>query len=267
MWLPSPIRSVIYPGQNQARFFSPPRRQPLTRCCPGPSSSFRHSQIGDRGRRPLRRSDRQPFRGRPVVECEPAAAVARWPAPTVPGKDHRFYMITGLIAVDYGSIWFDGENITAQPIPARPHGRRLSPQEVFDLPRHDGGRKHHGRGGKRARRQARARRGHRPERTAGRAPARRAGRFALGASGGRRSPARWRASPTSCCWIEPFAASIPWPWPISAMSSPISRARIGILITDHSRARDARHHRSRLHHPRRPGPVRGRAAEIPPTPR
>ncbi len=36
--------------------------------------------------------------------------------PNGAGKTTCFYMITGLIAPDSGTIWLDGEDITAQPV-------------------------------------------------------------------------------------------------------------------------------------------------------
>src|SRR4030095_8161977 len=60
------------------------------------------------------------FRGRPVVKgvslrlCR--GEVAGLLGPNGAGKTTCFYMITGLIPADYGAIYLDGENITAQPM-------------------------------------------------------------------------------------------------------------------------------------------------------
>ena len=60
------------------------------------------------------------FRGRAVVKgvslrlCR--GEVAGLLGPNGAGKTTTFYMITGLIPADYGAIYLDGENITAQPM-------------------------------------------------------------------------------------------------------------------------------------------------------
>jgi lipopolysaccharide export system ATP-binding protein len=51
--------------------------------------------------------------------------------PNGAGKTTCFYMITGLIAVDYGAIYLDGEDITAQPMYQRARmGLGYLPQET-----------------------------------------------------------------------------------------------------------------------------------------
>src|SRR5580704_18434836 len=75
------------------------------------------------------------FRGRPVVANVSLrlrrGEVAGLLGPNGAGKTTCFYMITGLIAVDYGSIWLDGENITAQPMYQRARmGVGYLPQEA-----------------------------------------------------------------------------------------------------------------------------------------
>src|SRR3954464_1580152 len=51
--------------------------------------------------------------------------------PNGAGKTTCFYMITGLIAADYGAIYLDGENITAQPMYQRARmGVGYLPQET-----------------------------------------------------------------------------------------------------------------------------------------
>src|SRR5450631_3500074 len=51
--------------------------------------------------------------------------------PNGAGKTTCFYMITGLIPVDYGAIYLDGENITAQPMYQRARmGLGYLPQET-----------------------------------------------------------------------------------------------------------------------------------------
>ena len=51
--------------------------------------------------------------------------------PNGAGKTTCFYMITGLIAADYGAIWLDGEDITNQPMYQRARqGLGYLPQET-----------------------------------------------------------------------------------------------------------------------------------------
>ena len=51
--------------------------------------------------------------------------------PNGAGKTTCFYMITGLIPADYGAIYLDGENITAQPMYQRARmGVGYLPQET-----------------------------------------------------------------------------------------------------------------------------------------
>jgi lipopolysaccharide export system ATP-binding protein len=75
------------------------------------------------------------FRGRPVVSNVSLrlqrGEIAGLLGPNGAGKTTCFYMITGLISVDYGSIWLDGENITAQPMYQRARmGVGYLPQEA-----------------------------------------------------------------------------------------------------------------------------------------
>ncbi len=60
------------------------------------------------------------FRGRAVVNNVSLrlerGEVAGLLGPNGAGKTTCFYMVTGLIPVDYGAIYLDGENITAQPM-------------------------------------------------------------------------------------------------------------------------------------------------------
>ncbi|HLK24052.1 MAG TPA: LPS export ABC transporter ATP-binding protein [Caulobacteraceae bacterium] len=75
------------------------------------------------------------FRGRPVVSNVSLrlrrGEVAGLLGPNGAGKTTCFYMITGLIGADYGSIWLDGENITAQPMYQRARmGVGYLPQEA-----------------------------------------------------------------------------------------------------------------------------------------
>ena len=68
--------------------------------------------------------------------------------PNGAGKTTCFYMITGLIPADYGAIYLDGENITAQPMYQRARmGVGYLPQETsifrgmtVERERHGGGR-------------------------------------------------------------------------------------------------------------------------------
>ena len=75
------------------------------------------------------------YRGRPVVKGVSLrlarGEVAGLLGPNGAGKTTCFYMITGLIAADYGAIYLDGENITAQPMYQRARmGLGYLPQET-----------------------------------------------------------------------------------------------------------------------------------------
>ena len=75
------------------------------------------------------------FRGRPVVKGVSLrlarGEVAGLLGPNGAGKTTTFYMITGLIPADYGAIYLDGENITAQPMYQRARmGVGYLPQET-----------------------------------------------------------------------------------------------------------------------------------------
>jgi lipopolysaccharide export system ATP-binding protein len=75
------------------------------------------------------------FRGRPVVKGVSLhlarGEVAGLLGPNGAGKTTCFYMITGLLPVDYGSIYLDGEDITAQPMYQRARmGVGYLPQET-----------------------------------------------------------------------------------------------------------------------------------------
>ena len=75
------------------------------------------------------------FRKRPVVKGVSLrlarGEVAGLLGPNGAGKTTCFYMITGLIPADYGSIYLDGENITCQPMYQRARmGVGYLPQET-----------------------------------------------------------------------------------------------------------------------------------------
>ena len=75
------------------------------------------------------------YRGRPVVKGVSLrlarGEVAGLLGPNGAGKTTCFYMITGLIPADYGAIYLDGENITAQPMYQRARmGLGYLPQET-----------------------------------------------------------------------------------------------------------------------------------------
>ncbi|HEV2363137.1 MAG TPA: LPS export ABC transporter ATP-binding protein [Caulobacteraceae bacterium] len=75
------------------------------------------------------------FRGRPVVKGVSLhlarGEVAGLLGPNGAGKTTCFYMITGLIAADYGAIFLDGEDITNQPMYQRAReGLGYLPQET-----------------------------------------------------------------------------------------------------------------------------------------
>ncbi len=75
------------------------------------------------------------FRGRAVVGSVSLrlgrGEVAGLLGPNGAGKTTCFYMITGLVAVDYGAIYLDGEDITAQPMYQRARlGVGYLPQET-----------------------------------------------------------------------------------------------------------------------------------------
>lgn len=74
------------------------------------------------------------FKGRPVVRGVSVnlrrGEVVGLLGPNGAGKTTCFYMITGLISVDYGSIFMDGEDVTAQPMYQRARlGLGYLPQE------------------------------------------------------------------------------------------------------------------------------------------
>ena len=75
------------------------------------------------------------FRGRPVVKSV-SLRLHRGESvgllgPNGAGKTTCFYMITGLVAADYGAIYLDGEDITAQPMYQRARmGIGYLPQET-----------------------------------------------------------------------------------------------------------------------------------------
>ena len=75
------------------------------------------------------------FRGRPVVKGVSLrlarGEVAGLLGPNGAGKTTCFYMITGLVPVDYGAIYLDGEDITGQPMYQRARmGVGYLPQET-----------------------------------------------------------------------------------------------------------------------------------------
>ena len=74
------------------------------------------------------------FRGRPVVRDVSISLrrgqVTGLLGPNGAGKTTCFYMITGLVPVDYGAIYLDGEDITALPMYQRARaGLGYLPQE------------------------------------------------------------------------------------------------------------------------------------------
>ena len=96
---------------------APSRRAPPDRRRPGgrPDRQVVPRPTGGQGRQPAP----GPRRGR-----RPAG-------PNGAGKTTCFYMITGLIAADYGAIYLDGEDITAQPMYQRARmGLGYLPQET-----------------------------------------------------------------------------------------------------------------------------------------
>jgi lipopolysaccharide export system ATP-binding protein len=75
------------------------------------------------------------FRGRAVVKGVSLklgrGEVVGLLGPNGAGKTTCFYMITGLIAADYGAIYLDGEDVTAQPMYQRARlGIGYLPQET-----------------------------------------------------------------------------------------------------------------------------------------
>jgi lipopolysaccharide export system ATP-binding protein len=75
------------------------------------------------------------FRNRPVVKSVSLrlrrGEVVGLLGPNGAGKTTCFYMITGLVAADYGRIYLDGEDITAQPMYQRARmGVGYLPQET-----------------------------------------------------------------------------------------------------------------------------------------
>jgi lipopolysaccharide export system ATP-binding protein len=75
------------------------------------------------------------FKGRAVVKSVSLrlgrGEVAGLLGPNGAGKTTCFYMVTGLVAADYGAIYLDGEDITAQPMYQRARlGVGYLPQET-----------------------------------------------------------------------------------------------------------------------------------------
>jgi lipopolysaccharide export system ATP-binding protein len=75
------------------------------------------------------------FKGRAVVKSVTLrlgrGEVAGLLGPNGAGKTTCFYMVTGLVAADYGAIYLDGEDITAQPMYQRARlGVGYLPQET-----------------------------------------------------------------------------------------------------------------------------------------
>jgi lipopolysaccharide export system ATP-binding protein len=211
------------------------------------------------------------FRGRQVVKGVSLhlarGEVAGLLGPNGAGKTTCFYMITGLIAADYGAIWLDGEDITNQPMYQRARqGLGYLPQETSIF------------------------RGMTVEQNVMavvemREPPRQGARItnqlleelhidhlrtspAVSAlSGGERRRveiARALASePAFMLLDEPFAGIDPLA--IADIREVIGYLRPGHRHPDHrpQRARDAGHHRPRLDHPRRRGAVRRLARRDP----
>jgi ABC-type glutathione transport system ATPase component len=127
------------------------------------------------------------FRGRAVVKNVSLrlgrGEVAGLLGPNGAGKTTCFYMITGLIPVDRGAIFIDGEDITAQPMYQRARmGVGYLPQEASIIC----------------------------------APRRRC--LCQAVSGGAwKSLGPSPATPTSCCWTSRSRGSTPSPSPTSAM--------------------------------------------------
>lgn len=149
--------------------------------------------------------------------------------PNGAGKTTCFYMITGLIPADSGSIWLDGEDITRQPMYQRARmGLGYLAQEasifrgmtveqnvkaVVELNEKTP-----------AAVAAETRRLLEELRIDHLRDAPAAGLSGASAAASR-SRVPWPVVPPSCCWTSPLPASIPWPLPISARSSAIWRAR------------------------------------------
>jgi lipopolysaccharide export system ATP-binding protein len=90
---------------------------------PGPGSGLIVDRIGKSFRR------RQVVKG--VSLRLARGEVAGLLGPNGAGKTTCFYMITGLIAADYGQIWLDGDDITNQPMYQRARqGLGYLPQET-----------------------------------------------------------------------------------------------------------------------------------------
>ena len=100
--------------------------QPLTSPDAGPSPDHEGLFVDSIGRS---------FGGRAVVKSVSLrlrrGEVAGLLGPNGAGKTTCFYMITGLVPADYGTIWLDGEDITAQPMYQRARlGVGYLPQEA-----------------------------------------------------------------------------------------------------------------------------------------
>ncbi len=98
--------------------------------------SIQSPGVKDADRRSVRRRDRQVVRrpsrsSRGVSLRLKRGEVAGLLGPNGAGKTTCFYMITGLVAADYGSIYLDGEDITSQPMFQRARmGVGYLPQEA-----------------------------------------------------------------------------------------------------------------------------------------
>ncbi len=104
-------------------FGSRPESTGASATTPGPGSGLIVDRIG------------KAFRGRQVVKGVSLrlnrGEVVGLLGPNGAGKTTCFYMITGLIAADYGAIWLDGEDITNQPMYQRARqGLGYLPQET-----------------------------------------------------------------------------------------------------------------------------------------
>jgi lipopolysaccharide export system ATP-binding protein len=115
-------------------------RSPLAPALPGLQTEPQHRPLTELGTAPTSEGlfvDKigKSFRGRPVVKSVSLrlgrGEVAGLLGPNGAGKTTCFYMVTGLIGVDYGAIYLDGEDITAQPMYQRARlGVGYLPQET-----------------------------------------------------------------------------------------------------------------------------------------
>jgi energy-coupling factor transporter ATP-binding protein EcfA2 len=176
--------------------------------------------------------------------------------PNGAGKTTCFYMITGLVPADQGTIEIDGFDVTAMPMYRRARlGIGYLPAGGLDLPWPERRGQHPRRARSGRDRKERERRSMRcwKSSTSAICARRRRSRSRAASGGAAKSRARWPASPPTCCSTSPLPASIRSPSPTSSNWCAPDRARHRRADHRPQCARDAGPDRPRLHHPCRRG--------------